>query len=56
MKVSYDQPWQYTNLQLKFKALKRDDLAKQAYSKWQEFVKRDDAERARAAQAANPGK
>jgi parvulin-like peptidyl-prolyl isomerase len=56
MKVSYDQPWQYTNLQLKFKALKREDLAKQAYAKWQAFVKEDDARRARASQATNAGK
>jgi parvulin-like peptidyl-prolyl isomerase len=56
MKISYDQPWQYTNLQLKFKALKRDDLAKQAYAKWQAFVKEDDSRRAREKQAATPGK
>jgi parvulin-like peptidyl-prolyl isomerase len=53
MEVSYDQPWQYTQLQMKFKALKRDDLAKQAYAKWQAFVKADDARRARDAQASN---
>lgn len=54
MEISYDQPWQYTNLQLKFKALKREDLAKKAYAKWQAFVKEDDARRAREAKAANP--
>lgn len=56
LKLSFDQPWQYTQLQLKFKALKRDDLAKKAYAKWQTWVKEEDAKRARAAQATNAPK
>lgn len=49
MGLCYDQPWQYTSLQLKFKGLGREDLAKQAYGKWRKFVQQDDEQRRRAA-------
>jgi foldase protein PrsA len=49
MALCYDQPWQYTSLQLKFKGLGREDLAKKAYGKWREFVTKDDEQRRRAA-------
>jgi parvulin-like peptidyl-prolyl isomerase len=50
MGLCYDQPWQYTSLQLKFKGLGRDDLAKKAYAKWTDFVHKDDEQRKRQAQ------
>jgi foldase protein PrsA len=49
MGLCYDQPWQYTSLQLKFKGLGREDLAKQAYGKWRKFIQQDDEQRRRAA-------
>jgi parvulin-like peptidyl-prolyl isomerase len=54
MEQCYDMPWQYTSLQLKFKTLGRDDLAKKAYGKWQDFIKRDDAKRKQASSATLP--
>jgi len=49
MGLCYDQPWQYTSLQLKFKGLGREDLAKEAYGKWRKFIQQDDEQRRRSA-------